>query len=379
MDGAGSTTARVRLSLVRLGLSPATRIYLWSRAAIWLSALLVSFWVTTSRSTGYGTSLWMRWDADWYTRIAQHGYATDTNNAPAFFPLYPAAIRVLGEALGGSYQLAGLLISLVSCVVAFELLWRLVKSRLGAEDAERTVLYLALFPMALFLQAVYTESLYLALVLIAFTLAERNRWAGASVACGFAILARSSGFALLGALVVLAWPDRRRLATLVVAPLMFLAFPALLWVQVHHPFAFVTADAEWNRHVSRAGPFGGLWDAFARLGDHPKGATLHHALAVNIEDLVYLALAVALMPIVWKQLGRAWGTFAALSVLLPLSTPVRDYPLLSFPRFVTVIFPLFVALAILGRNPRVHTAIVAVSTLLLGVSVTLWVTFQWVS
>jgi hypothetical protein len=372
----GSSGLAARL---KAGVSPALETYVWSRVVIWGAAALSAAWFETHRHVAYGTSLWVRWDSGWYLSIARHGYASDPTNAPAFFPLYPGLIRILGEALGGRYALAGLLISLVSCAIAFELLWRLARSRLGAEGASRAVLYLAIFPTALFLQAVYTESLYLMLVLAAFTFAERGRWPLAAISCGLALLTRSSGVAVLAGLAVLAWPDRRRLAWLAVVPAMFAAFPILLQLQVHHPFSFLSASAEWDRHFSPAGPFGGVWDAFARLGDHPEGATVHHALAVNIEDLLFLALFLALLPLVWRRFGAVYGVFATVSLLLPLSTPVRDYPLLSLPRFGLVVFPFFLALATLGKSPRAHGAIVAVSALLLGVAVVQWVTFQWVS
>src|SRR5438128_1527065 len=72
------------------------------------------------------------------------------------------------------------------------------------------VIFLAVFPMALFLQAVYSESLYLLLVLAAFALAERGRFATAGLVTGLAILTRASGVALLPALAVLAWRNRDR-------------------------------------------------------------------------------------------------------------------------------------------------------------------------
>ena len=44
-----------------------------------------------------------------------------------------------------------------------------------------------------------------------------------------------------------------------------------------------------------------------------------------------------------------------------------------------VLFPLVLALAVVGRRPRVHTAIVAVSSMLLGVFVVQWALWQWVA
>jgi hypothetical protein len=59
--------------------------------------------------------------------------------------------------------------------------------------------------------------------------------------------------------------------------------------------------------------------------------------------------------------------------------PTKAWPLLSLPRFGLVIFPLFLALATLGARPRAHTAIVALSSLLLGVLVVQWALWQWVA
>jgi hypothetical protein len=44
-----------------------------------------------------------------------------------------------------------------------------------------------------------------------------------------------------------------------------------------------------------------------------------------------------------------------------------------------VIFPFFLVLADLGARARVHSTIVAISTLLLGVAIVEWVTFAWVA
>ena len=60
---------------------------------------------------------------------------------------------MLGRALFGHYILAGIVISLAAALGSFVLLDRLAKERLGTDGARRTVLYLAVFPMALFLQA----------------------------------------------------------------------------------------------------------------------------------------------------------------------------------------------------------------------------------
>ena len=100
---------------------------------------------------------------------------------------------------------------------------------------------------------------------------------------------------------------------------------------------------------------------------------------INLQDFAFLLLFVALAVIAWRRFGAPYGLFAAISLALPLSAPSSEWPLQSLPRFGLAIFPLFLALASLGGRPRVHTAIVAVSSLLLGVAVTEWALWQWVA
>lgn len=392
--------------------SPAVGIFLWSRAAIWAGALFA--WLVfepnrhpnaarwddpaLTRDLGWMTDVWARWDSVWFLRIAEHGYGQASGVAAAFYPLYPLSLAGLGRALGGHYVVAGIVLSLACSLAAFVLLYRLAEDRLGAEGARRAVLYLAVFPMALFLGAVYSESLYLLLAVGAFLLAERGRWLGAGAVTGLAILTRIAGIALLPALVVMAWrrPDRgRALASLCVAPLVFAVYPLFLGIQRGDPFAFARSQGFWNRHVSYAGPLGGIWDglraAWAGVEQLVSGSHTHaywtpvqntdpmRAAAVNLECFAFLVLFSVLTVIAWRRFGAPYGLFCAVSLAIPLSVPSSRWPLLSLPRFCLVLFPCFLALAVLGGRPRVHTAILVVSSIMLGVATTQWALWQWVA
>ena len=374
--------------------NPAFEIFVWTRVAIWAAALLALYWFEPNRhpqadrwdtprlhEVGAFVDVWARWDSDFFLRIAEDGY--DRASA-AFFPLYPAAVALLGRVLAGHYVLAGVLVSLAATFVALALLYRLAEPRLGADGARRAVLYLALFPTALFLQAVYSESLFLALAIGAFLLAERRRFLSAGAIAGLALLTRPAGLALLPALALLAWrsPERgRALASLGLAPLLFAAFPLVLWAQVGDPWAFLDAQERWHRHLSLAGPLGGIWEGLSAVveGDTPSGAAPMHAAAVNAQGLAALVLFAALTVVAWRRFGAPYGLFAAGSLALPLSVPSDRWPLLSLPRFGLVVFPFFLALAALGGRPRIHAAILGCSALLLGVSVVQWALWQWVA
>ena len=404
-------TARRELRLPRAS-NPAPEIFLWSRAAIWAAALFALFvfvpnrhpraarWddPTLTHDLGAVTDVWARWDSVWFLRIAEHGYSAASGAASAFYPLYPLMVAGLGRTFFGHYVLAGILISLAAAFGSFLLLYRLAEERLGADGARRAVLYLAFFPFALFLQAVYSESLYLLLTLAAFLLAERGRFLAAGTITGLALLTRPTAAALLPALALLAWRERdriRALASLAVAPLLFAAYPLYLWWAEDDPWQFLHAQRIWSRHLSAAGPFGGIWDGlragWAGLEQLASGSHTHvywtpvqdsdpiRVATINLENLAFLVLFVVLTVIAWRRFGSPYGLFAALSLAIPLCVPSHRWPLLSMPRFGLTIFPLFLALAVVGRRPRVHTAIVAISSLLLGVAIVQWALWQWVA
>jgi 4-amino-4-deoxy-L-arabinose transferase-like glycosyltransferase len=384
--------------------APALELYLWSRLAIWGGAVFALFFFEPNRNPnadrwdtprlhdlGYATDVWARWDSDFFIRIAQNGY---DDASAAFHPLYPAAVAGLGRAFAGHYILAGLVISLLAGAGSFVLLYQLAEKRLGADGARRSVLYLALFPMALFFQAVYSESLFLFLVLAAFALGERNAFAAAGIATGLAILTRAAGLALLPALAILAWRNRDRLRALgglALALPVAAVYPLILWLELDDPFAFTDAQDRWHRHFSRAGPFGGLWDGLVAgwrgleqfivgHGTHVAGVSARHAAAENLQAALFLLVFLALTVVAWRRFGAPYGLFAAVSLAIPLSYPSSRWPLLSLPRFGLVIFPFFLALAALTEGrPRAHAAVAACSAFFLGIAVVQWALWQWVA
>ncbi len=363
-------------------LGPPLEIFLWSRLAIWVAALgsyllfepnlnpEAAFRDTPRfHDVGWAIDVWARWDSGWFLQIAEDGYSYPSFT-PAFFPLYPALVGAVGRLLGGHYVLAGTLVSLTACAVAFVLLYRLGRALLDESTARRAVLYLAVFPTAVFLGAVYSESLYLALAIGAFLAAERGRFGSAGLTAGLALLTRPVGVVLLPALALIAWrsTDRRgALLRLCLAPAAFLAYPLLLWADIGRPFEFLSAQEDgWQRSLSPLGPIGGLWDGvragWAGARQLPAGAdgTVYwdaaageplRVAAQNIEQLAFAALFAALAVVAWKRLGAPYGLFAALSIALPLSVPASDFPLLSIQRFGLGAFPVFLALATLGAGP----------------------------
>jgi len=386
-------------------LDPALVPFLWSRAAIWGAAILFAFWLAPDRprrhgptpgGNGYWLHLWANWDGAWFAQIAQHGYAT-TAGTGAFYPLYPAALAVLGRVFAGHYVAAGVVLALAACAAAFVLLYRLTALELGEDAARRATLALAVFPLSFFLQAVYSESFFLALAVGAFLAARTGRWTLAGAATALAFLTRPTAIGLWLALLLLAWraPERRRaLASVAPAPLAFGLFPLLLWRQTGDALAFAHDESYWHRSLSSLGPIGGIVDGARAFGhgiaslvagttpadwNYPANLTKPEVGGVNVEAFCWLVLFCVLAVVVWRVLGAAYGVFAAVSLLVPLAEPWQVFPLFSLPRFGLVIFPFFMVLGAVTRTRPRLTALVAISAALLAVDVARWALWYWVA
>lgn len=365
----------------RFPATPALRIFLWSRLAVGAlaagSVLLLDASLNPERfrwdsprlhELGALVDVWARWDSDWFLRIAADGY-TWPSSTPAFFPLYPLLVGGLGRVFADHFVLAGVTVSLAACAAAFVLLYRLAELRLGPEAAGRAVLYVAVFPASLFLGAVYSESLFLALAVACFLLAERGRLGWAAAVAGLALLTRAQGIALLPALGLFAWRSprpTRGYAVLAVPLLVFALYPLALALWIGRPLAFLDAQGGvWGRHLSPAGPLGGLWQAATRG---------------ELVELVFAAAMLTLAVLAWRRLGAPYGAYALGVLLLPMAFPSdRLGGLYSFPRLALAAFPCFLTLAMVGRNRRIHVAVVTVFAATLVVFVVRWALWYWVA
>jgi hypothetical protein len=144
--------------------------------------------------------VWERFDTLWYLRIAEHGY--DLPMAAIFYPLYPAAIRVVSGIMPAIA--AALLISTVAAFFSFWGLVKLGKGALSDTGRFRMLCILCAWPTSFILFAGYADSLTLALIIWAVVLGRAARWEAATLCGLLAGIARPSGVLIVIPLAVMA-------------------------------------------------------------------------------------------------------------------------------------------------------------------------------
>ena len=339
---------------------------------------------------GFGDTLLSplaRWDSVWYLSIADSGY--DGPAREAFFPLYPLLVRALAAPAGAPPEallLASYAISLAALLGALYLLWRLVSLELGRPYAYPTLLLLAAFPGSLFFGAPYSESLFLLASVGAFYTARTGHWAWAGALAASASATRSAGILLLLPLGILWWQSERRSLRdapwLALGPVGLATYAVYLEAAIGDGLAFLQVQEAWFRHF--AGPLGGAWDGTVAAFEGARGLLdgdepLPRWAAMNLMLFGFMVFALTACVGVLRRLPFAYGAYVVAALMLPLSFPVEPQPLMSLPRFLAVLFPVFMWLAIVCEERRITDGVAALSALVLGLFVTQFATWHFIA
>jgi hypothetical protein len=321
-------------------------------------------WVTRTPGTPLSFAALFRnlgaWDGIWYRQIALHGYepALAHGDGAAFYPLYPMLLKVFHKLLPFmDLSWLGATLSTVFFAIGLCLLYKLTIERLGQQVARRAILYLAISPLAFVFSTVYAESLFLALAVASFLYLERQRIVLAGVFGALATLARPVGIMIAPAMAWHVWREgggridrgfARRVWPVLLLPAAELGFMLYLWWRTGDLLATPHAQARgWGR-----GPafpplllVQTLWDAVVQQD------RLRYLVHVS-----FITLWLILLVELWRrrrQVPLEYTIFAAGVVALPFAAG----SLLAAGRYGMMGFPLFWALAILGRREGVDTAV----------------------
>ncbi|MEU6343969.1 hypothetical protein ABZ883_23855 [Streptomyces sp. NPDC046977] len=316
------------------------------------------------------------WDGWWYQQIAAHGYhpalvpvpgatglITLEGNSAAFFPLYPAVMRLVAECTGLGLYGAGMLVSVVCSFVAALGVYA-VTARFGGHRAGLAAAGLwAVWPGSGMEWTGYSESLYVALAVWACHAVMDRRWITAGLLTFATGLARPTATALIAALTVAALlavvRDRRRsgvlrpLAAIAVAPLGLFGY--LGWVGYRmgdYGGYFKLQEGAWA-HTFDWGRY--TVDVFTSV---PVGH-FDYLSAFPFADLIGVAvvlLDIALIPLLIRL--RPPVELVVYTVLTVVTVLGTQQIFCNISRYLLPAFPLFIPLALaLGRLRAPHRAV----------------------
>jgi hypothetical protein len=322
-------------------------------------------------------SILTHWDGGWYLRIAQEGYSFKPG-APSsigFFPLYPALIWLLSGVFVNA-SIAAVVISNACLLAAGFLLNALVRIDYPNDGISSAAVTLLMFsPVSFFFSSAYSESLFLLLSIAAFVGARRGNWLAACL-CGGALAAtRNVGVLIAIPLFVeyvrQSWRPgagvkpllKRELFWFPLIPLGLGLFLLFNYLKFGDPLAYLKATAVWGRY------FVPPWRTLANAKHFPEfylwlfGGTLIAAIVVWITGFVVKLRASYL---VWSG--------------LLLAVYLCGNSLEAIPRYLSILYPLFIVLGIIAIRFRwSYDLIFAASTTLLTICTILSANGYWMT
>ncbi len=317
--------------------------------------------------------IWSAWDAFWYYTITDVGYlGTPVNehghSAWGFFPLYPWVTRAVAAVVGDIY-IAGLLVSNACLLLGAWFLYALVKQSYDDAMARKAVLFLFLFPTAYVLSCLLTEGLFFALSVGAWYWARQGNWLMAGVMGMGSVMTRMVGLVMAPLLaleylrqcqgrLVMIRPDALWIGLVPVGLGVFMAF---CYIMTGNPLQFVEAQNAWSPPGSRMNPLSVLWWTLDNTVLQGRVSLYDGSLGMEYGVIATIAVTGVLL---WgrKHIGTPLVLWSV--ALIGISLSSRLFSAHSMPRYLAVLFPVFMILASLRANSVAFVITVAVLLLL---------------
>ncbi len=349
-------------------------VYLVTRLALLLLAIVETFFRKWS--------LWemlSNWDGKWYLLVLTQGYPSTVFHSQTqlgFMPLYPLVVWPVAHVWAlhprqSVYEIAALIVSLITGASATLLVQKLAESWWGAAASRRVVLIFCVFPGSVVFSMVYTEGLLLTLVAGCLLAMAQRRWLLAGVLAGLSTAVGPVAVAIIPACAIAALLEMRRLGwwgaaawrpllAPALSPLGALAFGAYTWVHDGTPLACYEAQRYGWQETSS--PLALLHTA-ERLLDEITSAPNWAKLTVNTNYIagligaVILVLAFVLLVrrprVPWPLLAWMLGIMA-LTFTSEMTPPNARMLLIAFPALLVFAQRLrgrwFVALAVINAG-----------------------------
>lgn len=300
-------------------------------------------------------------DAVYYLMIAGAGYTVNAG----FFPLFPFFLWIISLPFGSvvsfypiQYILATVLVN-ATVLGTIWFLYKLVRLDFAKETALEVVVAFLFFPTAFFLACFYSEGLFVLLTVSSFYSARRRNWALAGITGILLTATRLVGVAILPALL---WEwycwwrndEKKTLRNftltffpLALTPIGLIAYMLFNQYKWHDALFFVHAQGAFGNNRSISSVVILPQTLFRYLNILTSVSSLQYEWWISLLELVSVLFALFFLYLAIKRKIRlSYIIFSFIAFLIPSSTGTFT----GMPRYILVIFPIFIALALLKNK-----------------------------
>lgn len=312
------------------------------------------------------------WDSGHFLGIAEFGYSEKFQYA--FLPLYPLLIKTL-EPLTDNYLFSALIISTISTFFSIIIFYKLLRIDFPKVNATRVIILMLLFPSSFYLLISYSEALFLLFTFGVFYFVRvsksKKKYVLATILAALASATRLSGIALVLAL----WYEvfkkgiSKKNFVCLFALAGLIIYSLYLFQKTGDPFYFLTAENYWLRTFTFPGE--GIWKSLMGVFSSPLSDDKY---LINLTDLLFVVFGVGMVLRSIRFLPKMYVLYALISVSIPLFTPT----LTSFPRFLLLVFPIFILVEML-KNKVLKAVYILISVFLLVWFIIRYINGLWVS
>ena len=298
---------------------------------------------------------WANFDGEHYIALAREGYRPLTYY---FFPLFPVLIKFLTEIWSrglGNYVFSGLFISHLSLFLALLGFWKLVRLDYSESIARVSLILILVFPTSFYFGAVYTESLFLGLSIWSIYFARRKQWFYSAILAGLSSATRLVGIILAPIIFLEFYSANKRVGKswfklipiLVLAVSGVLIYIYYLWQKTGDPLNFYHTVSIFG--AQRSSNLVLLPQVFYRyIFKIIPSLNFAYFPSIFVTLFEFSVAALFLILSIWSffKLRPSYAAFLSLGYLLPAFSGSFS----SLPRYVLVLFPAFILLAVYLRN-----------------------------
>ncbi len=319
----------------------------------------------------------LNFDGEHYLALIQFGYQPLTY---FFFPLYPLLVKILAFVNTQQvYALTGIIVSNVSFFIALIGVFKLVKLDYKESIAKLTVILFLFFPTSFYFGIFYTESLFLLFIVWSFYFVRKQKFLFSPIFAALASATRIVGVVLFPSLILEMFIQKKKnYLFILISPIGVAAYMCYLWMKTGDPLIFLHQISIYG--AQRSSSFILLPQVIYRylFKILPSLNYLYFpsVFTTYLEFVIGLLFLILIIYGLFK-LRVSYSVFAVLTYIIP--TMVGSFS--SLPRYVLVIFPIFILSAIyLNRTPKIYTYIIfSVMLILTAITTAMFWRGYWIS
>jgi len=293
---------------------------------------------------------WANFDGEHYLSIAIYGYK---DLQQAFFPAYPFLMNIFSNFFGSgleSYLWSGAVLSNVLLLGSLILLWKTVTLDYSTKIAKLAIISLLVFPTSFYFGAVYTESLFLFSSLLTYYLYRKNKYLFSGLVGILMTLTRVYGIFVFFVILIDVLKNKSSIIEIVkqkiywvgLSVLGLLTYMWFCWKNYNDPFAFYNLQTLVGEQRSDYLIF--LPQVFYRYIAKIIPNIDWSNFPIVFTTILELSTAILLLIIIilsFRKIRWDYWIYIVLGYILPSLTGSFS----SLPRYVIVLFPVFIVAA----------------------------------